>query len=98
MCASCEFRAAVAEDWVVAGAVDAADRAAMRARVAAILTRVLAPAGVAVQSGLTEFRLTCGPAGVAVRHTDALSLWAGCGQVAGRALDPLDPVLLGVAA
>lgn len=87
----------MAEDWLVAGAGDAADRAEMRARAAAILSRILARTGVEVRSGPAEFRLTCGSARLAVRHMDALTLWAGCGQVAGKGLDPLDPDLFGAA-
>ena len=76
------------EHWADAGA-------GRRARVirAALLERVLAPSGIGVREWAGQYVVADGK-GRAEVADDLAGLWAAVERLAGKPLDPLDPLLL----
>lgn len=93
MCGVCEFRAASRSgEWTLAGAATAADREAMKFRMAALLDRALAP-DLAVTAVPGGFRLEARD-GRALRLNCASDIWAGAARLDIRPFDPLDPAFV----
>lgn len=87
MCGLCGVL--VNEHWTDAGG------AGRRARVirTALLERALATAGLGVREWAAQYVVTDGKGRSAVA-TDLAALWVVADQLAGRALDPLDPAVV----
>jgi hypothetical protein len=94
MCTGCGFPAAPGH-WTEAGSPTAGDRLRDRARRAAALDRLLRPFGLTVHDThpVPGYRLATLSGAVTLVGT-LEDLWVEAERIAGRAVDPLDPVFL----